>query len=301
MSILPVVNQVIMLCLVAGIGLMMRCKKIFTDSVIQSMNYTIIWITAPCMILMMTQRTYDPLVLQNFFLVMGLSAAAMALGLVLAAWALRREPRARRGTLAILAAMPNAGYVGLPIIEAAYGEMGTLYLAGYIAAFMIVVWTVGVAVFNGFSLRTLKGLLNPSLIASILGILFFVTQIELPAPLLSTVKQLGAMTTPLSMLMLGSRMDTLRPRQLADRPLMLSVAARLLIFPLAVWLALRPMNLDPVVNGVLVLSSAMPAACIVQQFSERFDGDIPCAAASISVTTLLSLVTIPLVALVTGL
>lgn len=219
-------------------------------------------VTWPAMMLMTTQREFSLEVFEGFMIVLGGSIVVLSLACALAYVLLRGRVEDRlRPVLCMLAAMPNAGYIGLPIVEAVYGDAATVYLAAYIVGFNIVLWTIGVSLFTGFHIGSLKGMLNPGFICAVLGTILFLLSIRLPTPILSAVNQLGALNTPLSMLLLGARMDTLRPRQLLNAKLWIVTAVKLLAMPLLVLLAARALGV-----------SGMPAghSGAVQRHARRF-------------------------------
>ena len=301
MNILPVVYQILMLFIIAAMGLLLRARGVFTDPVIKGVNSTVLMVTWPAMMLMTTQREFSLEVFEGFMIVLGGSIVVLSLACALAYVLLRGRVEDRlRPVLCMLAAMPNAGYIGLPIVEAVYGDAATVYLAAYIVGFNIVLWTIGVSLFTGFHIGSLKGMLNPGFICAVLGTILFLLSIRLPTPILSAVNQLGALNTPLSMLLLGARMDTLRPRQLLNAKLWIVTAVKLLAMPLLVLLAARALGVSGMPLGILVLCSAMPAASAGQMLAEKYDARVNDAATGISVSTLSCIATIPLMLLLLG-
>lgn len=297
----PVVNQIIMLFIIAAIGLGLRLKGIFTDQVIKAINTTVLNVAWPCMAIMTTQKDYTAETLHGFLFVLGVSVVGMALAYMIA-WALffRNKQDRVRPVLINLSALPNAGFMGLPIVQAAYGDVGVLYLAAFVVGFNVVLWTIGASMYTGFKLKALKNLLSPGFIGAILGVVLFLARIRLPEALLSAVTQIGSLNTPLSMLLLGSRMDTLRLKHLADWRVWVCAALKNLAMPLALCLALRLAGVTGILLTVPVMLMAMPPAAACQMLSERYDADVSLAARSISIATLLSVLTIPLVILACG-
>ena len=301
MSILPVVYQILMLFIIAAIGLLLRVRGVFTDPVIKGVNTTGLMVTWPAMMLMTTQREFSMEVFEGFMIVLGGSIVVLSLACALAYVLLRGRVEDRlRPVLCMLAAMPNAGYIGLPIVEAVYGDAATVYLAAYIVGFNIVLWTIGVSLFTGFHFGSLKGMLNPGFICAVLGTILFLLSIRLPTPILSAVNQLGALNTPLSMLLLGARMDALRPRQLLNARLWIVTVVKLLAMPLIVLFAARALGVSGMPLGILVLCSAMPAASAGQMLAEKYDAHVNTAATGISISTLSCIATIPLMLLLLG-
>ena len=301
MNILPVVYQIIMLFIIAGIGLLLRAKKIFTDPVIKGINTTILMVTWPAMMLMTTQREYSPEVLPGFLTVLFGSIIILSIAVICAFLIFRKSADMRLApVLTMLAVMPNAGYIGLPIVQAVYGDSASVFLAAYITGFNIVLWTVCSTMYNGLSAKAMRGILSPGFICSILGIFFFLSRITLPTPLLSTVNQLGGLNTPLSMLLVGARMDTLRFHHLKDGKMWISVLCKLLVFPITVLLIAKLLGISGLPLGILALCSAMPSASATQMFAEKHDARVDVAAKGVSIATLACIASIPIMLLLIG-
>lgn len=295
MSILPVVNQIIMLFIIAALGFMLRRMKVFTDPVIKGVNSTVILITWPAMMIMTTQKDYDAEVLKGFFGVFTASLVILSVFILITFFCFSKmKDKGLRPVMTMLAVMPNSGYIGLPIIQAVYGDAGALYLAAYLVGFNLVLWTLCVSICTGFTLKSLKGMLNPGLIAAIVGIALFLLKIKLPSPVLSAVNQLGSLNTPLAMLLLGARMDTLTLKKLLDGPMWITVALKLVVIPILALYVLKALGMPPLALGVAVLATAMPSASACQMLAEKYDLGVDFAARGVLVSTLLCIVTIPL-------
>ena len=298
-SIGAVVNQIIMLFLIACLGFMLRKMGVFTDAVIKGINKTVLLVTSPAMMLMVTQKEYQPEMMEGFAQVLIVGIVAMSVGLMAVFFLYARGDRKRyRPVAAMLSAMPNAGFMGLPIIDAVYGEEGTLFLAAFIIAFNLVAWTLANALFTGLSLKSLKGLVNPGFLSTIVGVLFYVCKVVLPAPVLATVTQLGNVNTPLALLLLGARMDTLTLNSLKNAHLWITCGVKLIVFPLVVTMICHLAGMTGMPIGILLISTAMPAACFCQMFAEKFDCEVSFGSLGVSLSTILCIATIPLMMLI---
>lgn len=299
LNIVPVVEQILMLLCITAVGFYMRRKDVITDPVIKGVNSLLMRVAWPCMILMTTQRECTAETLSNFLMILVISLVILAVATI-AAYAIIRKtaPKASASVFSILAIMPNAGFVGLPIVKAAYGDLGVFYLAAFLVGFNLVMWTICVFFFTGINLQSLRAALNPGFIASIAGTAFFLLNISLPTPLLSTVNQLGSLTTPLSMLLLGARLEQISPKIFRSKLLWCSNFIKLLAMPLLSYAIARLMNIPEMLTGVIVLSMAMPSAVAAQLFAEKYNDDIELGTTGVSVSTLLCIITIPIVLLI---
>lgn len=300
MDIMPVIDQIIMLMLLLGVGWFLRHRGVFTDPVIKAVNALIMTITWPALMISTTQKEYTPETLRIFLYVLVGSIAILTVALICVFFIYRKKDKNTAAVMAMLCAMPNAGFFGIPIIQALYGDMGMLYLSGYIVGFNIVLWTVGVTMYTGLNPQALKNLLNPGIVCAVLGIALFLLRIALPAPVLGTINQLSGMNTPLSMLILGARIAQLRLSYLKDSRMWLSIFIKLVALPLLALLAFRLIGATGMTLTILVCCTAMPTAAASQMMTERYGGDVLLSAKGTCVSTLCSAVTLPVMLMVTN-
>ena len=173
-----------------------------------------------------------------------------------------------------------------------------IYAVAYNIAFVFVTWTVGVSLFQGRQNVSLKRvLLNPNVIAAFLGFAVFCLNITLPDILSQTMSLIGGLTTPLSMLLIGTRISGIRLSELRDKDYHITAALRLIVLPLILYVLLLPLHLDPAVWSTLYLLTAMPCGTLSAMQAELYGGDARFAARAIAYSTLLSLVTVPIVSM----
>ena len=210
MNIMPVVQQIAMLLMLTLIGLYLRRSDVLNDGVVKGLNILALNFAWPAQVLTITQRDAGNLTPSYFLFLLGVSALVMS-SITLICYFVpgARLPRERRAVFAGLCAMPNSGFVGVPLVQAAYGDEGVLYLSAFVVAFNLVWWTLYVRLFGGkISLRQL--LLNNGLVASVAAVLMFILRIRVPEPFISLLSQLGALTTPVTMLLLGARLNDIK-------------------------------------------------------------------------------------------
>ncbi len=213
-----------------------------------------------------------------------------------------------------MAIFSNCGFLGLPFIEAFTdgNSLASMYLMVVNVVFLICVWTFGVYLLTG-NVRNIsprKVFLNPAIITSVIGLLlFFVPRINFfmidsVSYLQIIPKYLAYATAPLAMIIVGIRLADCSLRDIfASGGSYLSAAMRLLIAPaitLAIGLLFKGLLVtdeiffEQYVYLAPVIAMAMSPASSVVAMSERFEGDTKCATSSYLLSTLLSIVTIPL-------
>ena len=300
-SIIAVIEQIIMLFCITAIGYCFRRKGVMSDTVIKGVNTILLQAAWPAMIIMTTQKEGSADAVNNFLKILIFATVLLAvLTLALYLFCKRHFKNGKSEVFTILSTLPNAGFIGLPIIRAVYGDAGVLYLSAFIVAFNLVLWTICICMFAGFNLSSLEAILNPGFIASVVGTALFFLRIKLPAPLLSLSNQLGGLTTPLAMLLLGARLGQLTRKTLTDKTLWISCIIKLTVMPLITLAIVSILRVDKMLVGIVVLSMGMPSASVAQLFAEKYDGDVMLSAAGVSVSTLCCIVTLPLILALIG-
>lgn len=301
MNIVPVVYQILMLVIVMAIGLLLRRRGVLGDEAMRAINAIVLTVAWPAMVLSITQRGGGRIGAHDFLWMLIVCSLVFFVGsLAVHALYARRLPPNRQAVYTALCGISNTGFVGLPIVQAAYGTQGVLYLAACIVAFNLVWWTLFVRLYGGTA-KLSAMVRNVGLLASVLSVFLYVFSVRIPEPFVSVVNQLGVLNTPLTMLLLGARLDELRrPRALADPHMWSALTVRLLAMPLAAWAVLRLAGVSGLPLRVTVLVSALPCANSVQLFAEKYGKDYSLAARTILLSLLLCVATIPLIMFVTG-
>lgn len=197
----------------------------------------------------------------------------------------------------------NAAYMGFPLISALFGSEGLLYASAYVTVFNILLWTMGYGMVSGSSnpKEVAKSLLRtPVLYAMVAGLAIYLLQIPVPTLIAQPLELLSNMNTPLSMLITGILIATGDLKQIVcDRHIWKLAAVRMLLIPavcLAAFAVLGLLRFGMSAQVVLLLECC-PAAAITSVFAVQFGHDEQFAAGCVVLTTLLSIVTLPLCAL----
>ena len=198
----------------------------------------------------------------------------------------------------------NCGFIGIPMAGGLFGSEGVFYITAYMTIFNLFVWTHGVVLMTGKAdFKSIgKALLSPSVIATVVGFLLFVTRIMLPEIVTDTLTYLGDMNTPLAMLVAGVTIAQTNLRKLIGKLRIYYISfIKLLMIPLLMLFVFRLFDLPNVVLLTSVLAAACPAAATVNLFSIRYDKNYLYASEVFAVSTIASLVTIPFVMFIANL
>jgi predicted permease len=187
--------------------------------------------------------------------------------------------------------------MGNPIAEGVYGAEGLMYASIFLVPQRIVMWSAGVSYFTESPDRKTvvkKVLTHPCIVAVYIGLFFMITQISMPAFLENTIRNVGGCTTTVSMILIGTILAEVKAGSIIDKGIMKYTLIRLFFIPFLVYICCRLFPVRPMISGVSVLLTGMPAGSTTAILAAKYDGDYIFATKCVVVTTLLSLVTIPL-------
>lgn len=212
--------------------------------------------------------------------------------------------RANRA-MVLASAFGNVGFFGVPVLQFLFPDAhdAIAYSAVFIVTLNLMSWTVGSYLLTGdkkhVSLK--RALINPQTVTLVISLpLFFagVSAGDLPDTINTVIGYLADMTAPLCMIILGMRFALAPVVQLfTDFRVYVASFIKTLVFPLLVYVVLMPFQMEEMLRVSLVLLSGMPAATINLNLAELYGADQKTAANSILMSTVLSIVTIPLLML----
>ena len=200
-------------------------------------------------------------------------------------------PVLRYGTIA-----SNAGFMGNPIAQGLYGDQGLLYASIYLIPMRTVMWSFGVACFTGTKGKGVikKILTHPCIIAVFIGLFLMITQIQLPKGIEQTLRYAGNANTALSMILIGNILAEVHASEILDTNAWWYCVVRLAIIPIIVLITCNFAGIDEMVKQVSVVLSGMPAAATTAILAAKYDGDTHFAAKIVFISTLLSMLSVPL-------
>lgn len=134
-------------------------------------------------------------------------------------------------------------------------------------------------------------LTHPCLVAIYLGLICMVTQVKLPAVITATVKYLGDCNSALTMLIVGTILADVKISTIFNKDTAMFSVFRRIILPAAALVV--GLGLDAISLGISVLMTGMPAGATAAIFAARYDSDALFATRCVVMTTLMSMLTLP--------
>lgn len=285
-----------MLFLLVAAGVVLRKKGILPEGAKAILTDLVIYLNLPCNIINSFFIEFNLEILKGFAVILTIASLIQIGCLVFAKVFYNREPESRKKVLQYGTVCSNAGFMGNPIAEGVYGAEGLMYASIFLIPQRIVMWSAGVSYFTESPDRKTvvkKVLTHPCIIAVYIGLVLMITRLPLPAFLQNTIRSVGGCTTTVSMVLIGAILAEVEPGSILDWGIIKYAAIRLFLLPLLVYVSCRAFHVKPLLAGVSVLLTGMPAGSTTAILASKYDGDYIFATKCVVVTTLLSLVTIP--------
>lgn len=202
------------------------------------------------------------------------------------------------GVYRFMLVFSNCGFLGYPVLRALYGGEAVFIASMYVLIFQILSFTYGVRQISAGSPSSrefdIKQFCTPMVITSLLALILYLTNVRFHPMVLETLSLLDRITSPASMLVIGCVLAAYPLKTIFGRwHVYLFCLVRLIVIPVIVWAILRLFITDSLILGVMVVLSAMPAATNTVLLTAKYGGDEPTAASGLFLSTLLSLITLP--------
>ena len=278
------------------------CKAgVFKPKEKSVLSNLLLYLVVPAMVLDSYMVEFDPATFHNLMLSFGLGAVVLLVGLGVAFAATARVKKDVRPILWFACAFSNAGYMGFPLIRALFGAEGLLYASGFVTVFNILIWTIGYVVVSGKvdPKETVRAVVTcPCIIAVAAGLVIYLARIPVPELLTGPIGAIGDMNTPLSMIITGATIASSDLKKLLkNKNLFLVWALRMLAIPAVELVIFGLLGLHGMVPTIVLLLEACPCAAITTMFSIQYHHDEELAAGAVVFSTLSSILTLPLYAL----
>lgn len=304
-----IISQIFILAIVVLIGVIAAKLKVLTIESKDMLSKVIFNISLPLMLFTnFLKLDATPRLLTNSFTVLSVSGIVIFF-MLLAGWCVTKLFNFKGREAAVFKAhsmFGNTIFLGFPLITALYGVEGLLYASMYQLVSTIIMWTAGVIILTHGDERSWKKsiarVLNPNTIATLLGLLFFIFSIKLPALIVKPLSELGAANTWLSMLYIGAMLVLADVGGLLGRKSLyilsinrLIIVPAILISVFAAFSAITGFSHDKTVAAVIILEASMPCMASVVIMAKELGADDHLAVGNVFVSTIISILTLPMV------
>lgn len=258
----------------------------------------------PLLIITTYQTDYDPVLVRGLLAALALAVLAHGILILASQVLIRKGGNADWDVERFAVVYTNCGFMGIPLINSVLGSEGVFYLTAYMTVFNILSWTHGLALLKGkFSAEALKkGLRAPMVIATGIALILFFGRIRIPSPFSDACDYIVNMNTPLAMMVAGFSVAQSDLKKIFSNLQVYKVClVKLILAPLLVLLVLALLHVDSRVAYVTLIAAACPTGTTVTMMAMQFKKNYRYASEIFSVSTILSMVTLPLMVFLAGL
>ncbi|RPF42216.1 hypothetical protein EDD70_2555 [Hydrogenoanaerobacterium saccharovorans] len=300
--VLIVIKQVAVMFLLMGIGFYTAKTKMLTQESARNFSGLLLTIVMPALLIRAYQQDFNPNKLKGLMLAFALAIVFHIIAIAVSHFLVKkREGNAYR--VEILAAVySNCGFMGVPLLQATLGDDGVFYGAAFIGVFNVLTWTHGVMTLTAQKRIKAKNLLgNPAMIGLTIGLVLFFTGLRLPGVLGDTVSFVADLNTPLAMIITGVFLSQVNFKvAVTDSKVYFSTMIRLVLLPLIMLVLLKCLPIASMFPGAdtaafsHIIACACPTAASSVLLISKLGYDSTHGAEILAVSTLLSMLTLPL-------
>jgi len=292
---LTVLGQIFTMALMVVVGYIMFKAKMLSEKGIKELSVLLLRIVTPMILVSSFQRPFDKGLLSSWIIMLAASALIYFIHIIIAELIFaKRGKNYAENKLSLV--LPNNGFFAFPLLQALVGEYGIFYGSANVILFNILLWTYGSRQMKpGEKFRIKNILLNPGVIGIVLGLILFCSPYKLPAPVFNAISSIGALNTPLAMIVLGGMLaQTDLKKGFSNGNYYLLAGLKLLIIPFLMMIIFKLIPISDNVKLVSFICSATPTATAVGMIAQIYDKDYRYATAAVVIITALSAVTLPI-------
>ena len=298
-SFLTLGEKVAELFVMIAVGYFLSRRRVLTERGLSQITTILLYVVTPCLTVDSLMSVDDSVSMTALLLAgaYGFLYHFLAMGLSLLFY--RCAPLDRRNVLRFAMVYSNTGFMGFPLVQAILGAEGLVYAAIFVVSFNVCSWTHGYWLMSGGGkTRFIDIVLNPGVIGLAIGLVLFACKVQLPEVLAYPIESFGALNTPLAMVVIGSYIAKVKMKDFfTDRHVFQVCGLRLLFIPLvyfACMLGCYALWPQPVMLVSCIIQAAAPVAGLTVLFAAKFYKEKELSAKCVAVSTLLSIITMPL-------
>lgn len=289
-------NLMGMMFLLIMTGFMLRKFGLITDAGKKCITDVLLYAILPCNIIKAFTADLGSDRWKEFAVLLAVAVAVQVLALIICHFCYNRMNAGEKAVYQYATVCSNSGFLGNPVAESVFGSMGLLYASVFLIPQRVVMWTAGVSYFTRETDKRKaykKILIHPSMIATYIGFIILIFHLTIPTPIYKAVVSLSNCTTAMTMMYVGTILVGVDFKALITKKQLYYNLIRLVIMPAIIWIGCRLLQIDPLITGVGVLLTSMPAGSTTSLLAAKYEADEESAAKCVVLSTLLSIIAIP--------
>lgn len=304
MSFFLIFSKVFVIFLLIFVGYILPRKKLVSEQGQKDITNLLLYVLLPCALLRAFQVPFDKTVFTNGIKITAIMALAYLITTFFSILLARRisKDEEKRAILVLGMVLPNVGFMGYPLVESLLGQEYIFYAVMGNISFEIISWSVMVTLISKATgtqsdISIIKKLsTTPPLIAIAIGLGTYFLPFTIPDPFMSTINLLGSAMTPIAMVIVGMSLSKANLKKVwFQKELYFISVIRLLVYPLIFMALFKGLGIDGIIYSMPLILLSMPSAGYTSIIAGKFGADATFASEIVTMCTLISLVTIPLV------
>ena len=290
--------QVVIIFILLGLGFGVTKAGMVKDSGLKQITDILLYVVTPCLLINSYQKEFSKELVSGLLIAGGFSLIIHLVAILISHLVFKKEETKKYRVSIFASVYSNCGYMAIPLLSAALGSDGVFYGSAYLAVFTALYWTHGICVYRGDKkeLSINKIIKNPGIIGVTVALIFFVTGIKLPYVISESLGYISGLNTPLAMIVMGSYLaKTDFKKALSSVSVYLVCLLRLVVIPVICVFIARLLPMPQAVASATLITAACPTAAVSTLLAGKYNLDAGYSAETVAVSTILSVLTIPLV------
>lgn len=295
-------EQVAILFVMIAIGFTASKTKLINEKSNEGLVNLLLYIVTPCLIInSFLNVQFNKSTAKSLIIAIGCAFISHFIGIAVS-FLIKDKDFKKHSVYRFATVFSNAGYMGIPLAQAVFGEKGVFYGSAYVIVFNFIQWTYGITIYNKDKSNLLKVILNPATIAVIIGVPLFIFKVSLPEIIATPLNYMAELNSPIAMIITGyffSRSDF--KKGIFNKKMWSVIILRMIIIPIAILVLFKYIfNLSGILLCCCILPVAAPSAVNTIILASKYGSDTDTALKTVSVSTLLSIITMPLILALSG-
>lgn len=289
-------KQMIVLAIMMGIGYFLAKKDILDPKTSKKLSWIVVNICNPALMISaaLAENTLPKeTLLKSVYVAGGFYLILLVLGFFLP-YILKDKTNK---VYSMMLVFGNVGFMGYPVLASMYGPEAVLIASIFNIYYGVLIYTYGIMIISGkkFEVKNLKMLFNSGIVAAVIEIIIFVTGIKLPEFMTKSFDMVADLTAPVSMMIIGATFVGLSLKKLIkDWRIMVFSLIRMIIVPIALFPLFKLCSEDEMFIGVCLVMAAVPVGSMNVMLANQYGGNTETSSKGVAFTTLISVVTMPL-------
>ncbi|MDO4198337.1 MAG: AEC family transporter [Erysipelotrichaceae bacterium] len=290
--------QIVRMFMMMSIGYYLYRKKITDDKIISGLSDILLYVATPATLIDSFQQEYTSEKALNLIFAFIAAAVVYVIAIAIAELLYKKEENIEKFGVVF----SNAGFIGIPLVSGVFGTAGVFYVAPVISMFNVFSFTYGAYIMSNDikEINIKKILKTPAIIAVLTGTLLFMFKITLPGPIAGTASSFGGLNTPLAMIVLGAHIARGNLKDIFTNKKAYKLCfERGVLIPLIIAVMFKFVPAQWMeVKTILFITLSAPIGALSPVFASKYHQDASYAAQTVCLSTLLSVVLLPVMMLV---